>query len=182
MLPPLPGERRKRDSLPSDPAAQMILCTPGTRTYIKLTRKPPNGDFNIDKSDSEIQEQLTGLLSNTWSFIDREHLKNGNEDGVIDKGEGWVYSRKSTHGKYILLIKNAHHKILVPSVHFGKMRIVGNEVTWGVLQSALTALGIYMTEDINKWTECEFEIWDGRYQVGMAYIMKTEDAPAFPPG
>ncbi|KAL8941145.1 MAG: hypothetical protein Q9216_002410 [Gyalolechia sp. 2 TL-2023] len=163
---------RKRDSSPSDSSTQKILCTPGTKTFIKLTRKPPNGDLNIDKSDPAIQNQITGLISDTWTYIDREHLKNGNNDSVIDKGEGWVYSRKSTHGTYGFLVKNAHHKKPVPSFHFGTVEIVGNEVTWGVLQAALSELGIHMTENVNKWTECEFEIWDGKNQVGMAYIVK----------
>ncbi|KAL9025706.1 MAG: hypothetical protein Q9196_005516 [Gyalolechia fulgens] len=178
MLPPVegPGQRRKRDSIPSDPTARITLCTPGTKTYVRLTRKPPNGDFNIDKSDPEIQEQITGLIANTWSFIDREHLKNGHEDGVIDKSDGWVFERTSTHGKYILQVANAHHRKYVPMIHWGTVKIVGYEITWGVLQSALTAVGMYMRSDVNKWTECVFQIWDGRNQVGIGRIIKAGDA------
>lgn len=174
MLPPLDDEPLvKRDSTPIDPLSQIILCTPGTKTYIKLTRKPPNGDLNIDKSDREIQAQITGLIGNTWTFIQREYLMTG-KDGVIDNSEGWVLQRSSTHGSYTLQVANAHHKAYIPSIHFGTVRIVGNEVTWGVLQSALSALGTYMVDDDeNGWTECEFEIWDGRNQVGTARIIKT---------
>ena len=174
MLPPRPDEGlsfRKRDTQTTDPNAQIILCTPGTQTYIKLTRKPPNNDPSIDRASPEIQAQIFGLVGNTFTFIEREHLEHGHEDGVIDEGEGWVLQRRSTHGTYTLQVANAHHKTYPPGFHFGTVKIVGNEITWGVLRAALTALGEYMAIDVNRWTECEFEVWDGKNQVGTARII-----------
>ncbi|KAL8719914.1 MAG: hypothetical protein Q9225_003143 [Loekoesia sp. 1 TL-2023] len=172
MLPPRDDflRHRKRDASPSDPTAQIILCAPGSQTYIKLTRRPSNG-VSDDKSYQEAQEQITQLVGNTWTFIHREHLANGHEDGVIDKGEGWVLERKSSHGSFMLQVANAHHKEYYPRIHFGGVRIVGNEITWGVLRAALMALGEYMN---GEWTECEFEIWDGKNQVGTARIVATK--------
>lgn len=52
------------------------------------------------------------------------------------------------------------------------MKIEGNEITWGVLRSALTALGSHMLVDAAGWSECVFEVWDGRNQVGTARIVR----------
>lgn len=49
------------------------------------------------------------------------------------------------------------------------MKIVGNEITWGVLQAALTGLGDFSAK--HGWTICEFEIWDGLNQVGTAKLL-----------
>lgn len=179
MLPPPPRDdnfhrRIKRDAIPAptDPIQSIILCTPGTETFIKLTRKPRNGDLNYDKSSKEIQEQIALLVGNTWTFIGREHLPPKGQDGVINNAEGWVLERTSSHGRFKLQVANAHHKVPVTRWGgHGSMKIVGNEVTWGVLGAALSAVGQYMAGDKNAWGKCDFEIWDGRNQVGVARIV-----------
>ncbi|KAL9602416.1 MAG: hypothetical protein Q9219_001840 [cf. Caloplaca sp. 3 TL-2023] len=177
LLPPLPqGDPGlgKRDAIPADTQhPRIVLCTPDTETFIKLTRLAPWGDFELEKNSKEIQEQLQGLVSNSWSYIAREHLGNGHEDGVINAGEGWVYERQSTRGGYKLQVANSHHKKYFQRVHFGGVEIVGNEITWGVLRAALTAVRAYMASDKDKWTECEFQIWDGKNQVGTARIVNA---------
>ncbi|KAL8837021.1 MAG: hypothetical protein Q9170_002675 [Blastenia crenularia] len=174
MLPPPPKDdpayNEKRDVPPSDPHAQIVLCTPGTKTFIKLTRTPQGSDFSLEKADRAVQSQISELVGNTWTFIQREHVTGGHKDGVINEGEGWVLQRKSSHGTHILQVANAHHKEYYPKFHFGGVRIVGNEVTWGVLRAALTALGNFMATDVNRWTQCTFQIWDGKNQVGTARI------------
>lgn len=49
------------------------------------------------------------------------------------------------------------------------MKIVGNEVTWGVLKAAIAALGTFFV-DTGAYSACSFEIWDGFHQVGIARI------------
>ncbi|KAL8727365.1 MAG: hypothetical protein Q9181_005741 [Wetmoreana brouardii] len=170
---------------PIDPLGQTILCTPGTETYIKMTRKPPHDDLKYDKSLSDIQSQLESLIGNTWTYITREHLENGHNDSVISRTEefsraegsteqkpGWIFERTSSHGSFRLQVANAHHLVYVPRVHFGTTKVEGNEVTWGVLRAALTALGSHMLIDEAGWTECTFEIWDGFNQVGIARVVR----------
>ncbi len=57
------------------------------------------------------------------------------------------------------------------------VRIVGNEITWGVLDAALQALGQFMVTDTYGWSECEFEVWDGENAVGRARIVKSYILP-----
>ncbi|KAL8687170.1 MAG: hypothetical protein Q9218_006581 [Villophora microphyllina] len=186
MLPPPKGYadigRKRAAAPPIDPAGQAILCTPGTETFIKMTRKPPNGDLNFDKSRAYIQTEIEQLLGNLWTYISREHLENGHTDALISKTEnfppgpnaqpGWIFERGSQHGNFKIQIANAHHKKYVPLYPHGTVRIVGNEITWGVLRAALTALGSHMLIDAAGWTECVFEVWDGLNQVGMGRIIR----------
>ncbi len=155
--------RLKRDAAPKQ---HVIFCTPGTETFIKVTRETPR----LDKGPLENQDQINSLVGNAWTWIDREHLPPKGQDGVINKGEGWIVQRTSPRGTHELLVANAHHIVPVPRWGGGgSLKSVGNEVTWGVLRSALTALGRYMAQ--YGWTNCEFEIWDGMNQVGVARII-----------
>ncbi|KAI4114624.1 MAG: hypothetical protein LQ345_004634 [Seirophora villosa] len=171
---PLPDNRPKtpgrRLFSKRDPSQPLILCTPGTETYIKLTFKPTNLGNALSDSDKEIKGQIEGLVSNAYTYITREHLENAHKDQVINKGEGWVWTKKSTHGLFRLQVANAHHE--VPVVRWGghgTMKIVGNEVTWGVLKAAIAALGTFFV-DTGAYSACSFEIWDGFHQVGIARI------------
>lgn len=76
-------------------------------------------------------------------------------------------------------MKNAHHKAYVPHIHWGTVEIKGHEITWGVLNAALMALNTYMRDDEYGWTECSFEVWDGKNMVGVAEIVRTEDYDSF---
>ncbi|KAL8701049.1 MAG: hypothetical protein Q9201_005114 [Fulgogasparrea decipioides] len=177
----------KRDPAPPiDPHGQTILCAPGTRTYIKMTRILPVEGLEYYKSKSEIQSQLHSLISNTWTYIAREHLENGHNDDVISQTEefnrvqgsieqkpGWIFERTSPHGSYKLQVANAHHIVYVPRIRYGTRKVEGNEVTWGVLRAALTALGSHMLISEAGWTECTFEIWDGFNQVANARVVHT---------
>ncbi|KAL8653789.1 MAG: hypothetical protein Q9210_001893 [Variospora velana] len=154
---------------PSDPSQPLILCSPGTETYIKLTIKPTNVNHALGGNDQEITEDLGGLIGNSWTYIARQYLRTG-KDGVIDKGEGIIWHKISKHGHFVLQVANAHHWKSVPSWNgHGTMKLVGNEVTWGVLRAALTALGKHF-EKTKVWSECSFEIWDGFNQVGTAML------------
>ncbi|KAL8919826.1 MAG: hypothetical protein Q9208_006559 [Pyrenodesmia sp. 3 TL-2023] len=173
MIPPARSEaildrRLKRDAAPTAPKEPLILCAPGTETFIKLTREPPSDNSNDEKAMRT--SEISSLVGNAWSWINREHLPPKGTDGVINKGEGWIVQRTSPSGTYKLQVTNAHHVVPVPRWGGGgRMKIVGNEVTWGVLRAALAALGQYMVA--YGWTICEFEIWDGRNQVGTARIV-----------
>ncbi|KAI4271433.1 MAG: hypothetical protein L6R38_006876 [Xanthoria sp. 2 TBL-2021] len=177
MLPPPPPEKPldrhlKRDAALTDPKQPLILCIPGTETYIKLTRHPPSDGLDGDKAFINDQGQMSSLVANTWTWITREHLPPKGKDGIIDKGEGWIVERKSTHGTHKLLVANAHHAVPVGRWSpngLGTMKIVGNEITWGVLRAALTGLGEFSAR--HGWTVCEFEIWDGRNQAGTAKLL-----------
>ncbi|KAL8703415.1 MAG: hypothetical protein Q9201_003386 [Fulgogasparrea decipioides] len=174
MLPPPTLDDLRHHLKRDTPAGPIILCTPGTETYIKLTSTASDTETEQHKI-KETQDQIAQLVGNTWNFIDREQLPPKRGDGVIDKGEGWVYERTSTHGNFKLQVANAHHKVPVPRWGgHGTMKIVGNEVTWGVLRSALRALGVYMSKETNGWATCEFEIWDGMNQVGTARIIRLQ--------
>ncbi|KAI4233199.1 MAG: hypothetical protein LQ352_008271 [Teloschistes flavicans] len=184
MLPPPKGYAdigRRQIAPPIDEAGETILCTPGTETFIKMTRKPPHGDMNYDKSRQWIQVEIEQLLGNLWTYISRQHLENGHEDGVISKTEdvpnglrplGWIFERTSGQGNFKIQIANAHRRQFRPGYPHGTVRIVGNEITWGVLRAALTALGSYMLIDKAGWTECVFEVWDGFNQVGAGRIVR----------
>lgn len=172
LLPPAPPEERFKPRLKRDaaPKQHIILCTPGTETFIKLTRDTPSDNLNVDRATLNNQEQITSLVADAWTWIDREHLPPKGQDGIINKGEGWIVQRISLRGTHKLLVANAHHIVPVPRWGgHGTLKSVGNEVTWGVLRAALTALGDYMAR--YGWTICEFEIWDGRNQVGVAKII-----------
>ncbi|KAL8730838.1 MAG: hypothetical protein Q9166_003765 [cf. Caloplaca sp. 2 TL-2023] len=180
MLPPRkndPMDKLKRDAQPpADPKAQRVLCAPGTETFIKLTRKFPYDNLMAQKTNEEVQIQLQSLIGNTWTFIERQHLPEGGRggrDGVIkdDKSLDWIFERASPNAAFKLLVANAHHKVYIPRLHFGSVKIEGNEVTWGVLRAALSALGEYFSFDDYGWTRCVFEIWDGPNQVGIAQII-----------
>ena len=73
------------------------------------------------------------------------------------------------------MVANAHRAVPVqrwsPS-GLGTEKIVGNEITWGVLRAALEAVGEFATR--HGWTACGFEIWDGGNQVGRAKITEVE--------
>ncbi|KAL8907757.1 MAG: hypothetical protein Q9207_001240 [Kuettlingeria erythrocarpa] len=171
LLPDVPPEEPFYSGLKRDaaPKQYIILCTPGTETFIKLTHETRSGDSGVDKDPLENQEQISSLISDAWTWINREHLPPKGQDGIINKGEGWIVKRTSPRGTHELLVANAHHIVPVPRWGGGgTLKRIGNEVTWGVLRAALTALMKYMAR--YSWTICEFEIWDGMNQVGIAKI------------
>ncbi|KAI4283177.1 MAG: hypothetical protein L6R35_005242 [Caloplaca aegaea] len=164
-----PPEPDGAPTTPSDSSQPLILCAPSTETYIKLTIKPTNVNHALGGNDQEIAEDLGGLIGNSWTYITRQYLIAG-KNGVINKGEGIIWQKISTHGHFILQVANAHHWKPVPKWGgHGTMKIVGNEVTWAVLRAGLTALGTHFQET-NVWSECSFEIWDGFNQVGTAMV------------
>ncbi|KAL8910406.1 MAG: hypothetical protein Q9171_004279, partial [Xanthocarpia ochracea] len=156
----IPPGRMKREV--PDPKAEVVLCASGTETFIKLTRKFPTDDPMAQKNNRDTQEQLQGLVANTWSFIKREYLENPQKgDAVInrnnnpfdEKSTGWIFQRTSSYSTYKLQVANYHRRKYIPSVHGARWRIVGNEITWGVLDAALQALGQFMVTDTYGWTE-----------------------------
>ncbi|KAL8840526.1 MAG: hypothetical protein Q9205_004553 [Flavoplaca limonia] len=168
--------RHKRAAGVRDPKKPIVLCTPGTETYIKLTRQTPIidavVDINLDKPNLTAQFEISLVVGHTVNEIESEHLPPYAEDGIIDKGEGWIIQRTSPDKTHQLLVANAHHAIPVPrwsANGHGTMKIVGNEITWGVLRSALDALRTFAAR--HGWGLCTFEIWDGMNQVGIAKII-----------
>ena len=169
--------RHKRRAGVRDPKKPVILCTPGTETYIRLTRQLPVIDgvveWNPDNFDLQAQNQISSLVNRTIKWIQLEHLPPNAQDGVIDKGEGWIVQRTSYEETHQLLVANAHHAIPVPrwgaAGPRGYMKSVGNEVTWGVFQAALEAYRTFAVS--HGWGVCTFEIWDGMNQVGTAKII-----------
>ncbi|KAL8859652.1 MAG: hypothetical protein Q9178_003766 [Gyalolechia marmorata] len=180
----IPAGRMKRyDPAALDPHAEYILCASGTETFVKLTRKYPTLNPINQKNDKDSQEQLQGLVADSWSFIKREYLENPQKgDGVInnnnnpfeEESTGWIFQRQSSHNIYKLQVANYHDKQPGFSLNLPTVRIVGNEITWGVLDVALQALGQHMVSDTYGWTECELEIWDGENAVGRARIVKAD--------
>lgn len=169
---PYYNDNGKRALLGANPKETKILCTPGTETFIKLKRTFHSDNLLADKSDKDIQSRLAMLPANAIKHIWEYHLnKTGAGDGVINgnrQSVGWIWERVGYFGFYKLQVANAHRRRFIP---FGTA-IGGNEVTWGVLKAALLALTEYMVKDtIYGWTECSFEIWDGRNQVGAARIV-----------
>lgn len=139
-----------------------------------MTRKFPTIDLMVEKNSTETQDQLYSLLGNTFTWIKRERLDDlSRADAVIhpEKDLEMIVRRASPDGRYQLQVFNAHQDV----IHHrwgghGTKRIVGNEVTWHVLFSALGALIEYMTTNPYGWGQCYFEIWDGKIQVGWAKV------------
>ncbi|CAO1598372.1 hypothetical protein XANCAGTX0491_002141 [Xanthoria calcicola] len=179
MLPPPPKEDPlgwiegplKGDAAPTDANEPVILCIAASETFIKLTRRPFADGMDVDTAFVKDQGDISSLVASTYAWIEAEHLPPNGQDGVIDMGEGWIVQRKSPSGTHQLLVANAHHAVPLarwsPAGH-GTMKIVGNEITWGVLWVALEALGEFAAT--HGWTLCEFEIWDGLNQVGTAKL------------
>lgn len=179
MLPPPPTEDPlgwiegplKRDAAPTDANEPVILCVAASETFIKLTRRPFADGMDVDTAFVKDQGDISSLVASTYAWIEAEHLPPNGQDGVIDMGEGWIVQRKSPSGTHQLLVANAHHAVPLarwsPAGH-GTMKIVGNEITWGVLRVALEGLGEFAAT--HAWTLCEFEIWDGLNQVGTAKL------------
>ncbi|KAL8948905.1 MAG: hypothetical protein Q9222_004942 [Ikaeria aurantiellina] len=180
MLPPIgyfdDVPKMKRDDPPPTSSAESVICQGGTETYIKLT--PKASDFHGQLDSKENQEQISQLVGNAWTYITREYLGDRDLDGVIKKAEGWVFERTSSHATFKLQIANSYErkKTYVPNVHgWLSSKLVGHEITWGVLRAALTALGTHM--DIEKlWTPCSFEVWDGPNQVGIGRIVVYDES------
>ncbi|CAL8581223.1 hypothetical protein XPA_006924 [Xanthoria parietina] len=181
LLPPRPKEdpldtllegRHKRDAAPTGTRAPIVICMAGTETYIKLTRQLPPDGMDGDTAFIKDQGQISSLVASTYAWIGANYLPPKVPDGVIDKGEGWIVQRSSRSKTHKLLVANAHHAVPVPRWSpngHGTMKMVGNEITWGVLRVALEGLGEYSAT--RGWTPCEFEIWDGLNQVGMAKLV-----------
>lgn len=128
-----------------------------------------------DTIDRKIQSQIRELVDTTWVSVSKARIRENLEDGVIngDKNTlGVIFSRTGPFGGYKLQVANAHHKKYVPKIHFGAVKIEGHEITWGVLSAALMTVNAFMRDDHYGWTECKFEIWDGRNLVGIARIVR----------
>ncbi|KAI4232952.1 MAG: hypothetical protein L6R40_007232 [Gallowayella cf. fulva] len=185
MLPPRkrdpddPDDREKRDlQVPADPKAMKIICAPGTTTFIKLTRNFRSDDL---MTDTKVQEQIRTLIAEAHHFIQRSRIGNSRYGDVINDDKnyfheeslGWIWETVSPHANFKLQVANAHRKKPVPGFHFGTMKIVGEDITWQVLDTALQSLGEYMSIDKYGMTECELEIWDGPVQVGSARVIRN---------
>ncbi|KAL8999378.1 MAG: hypothetical protein Q9169_001804 [Polycauliona sp. 2 TL-2023] len=166
----------KRMLTTSNPKETKILCTPGTETFIKLTRTFDSTNLLADKMDDNTQTRLPRLPASAILYIFDEHLnKTGAGDAVINRDKwsvGWIWERKGADGDFKLQIANGHNYQPVP---FLGLVAAGNEITWGVLKAALEALIAYMAKDeIYGWTKCRFEIWDGPNRVGFARIVNMD--------
>ncbi|KAL8773650.1 MAG: hypothetical protein Q9209_001416 [Squamulea sp. 1 TL-2023] len=184
--PAYPNDKAKRDApgaIPKDPKETIVLCAPGSETFIKLTRKFQNDDdLMTEKNDRDIQGQIRSLVADTYTYTERERLANPNYgDVVIDdekssgrkKAPGWIYERSSMFDTYKLQVANAYRIVPKPCWSANghcTMHIVGKALKWGAFDTALQILGEFMITDQYGWTQCTFEIWDGPAQVGMARI------------
>ncbi|KAL8785888.1 MAG: hypothetical protein Q9213_003120 [Squamulea squamosa] len=189
LLPPLPrgpNDKTKRDAapgaIPKDPKATIVLCAPGSETFIKLTRKFQSDDLMTEKNDPGIQGQIRSLVADTYTYAQRERFKNPKYGDVViydeksDRGvrtPGWIYERIGMYDTYKLQVANAYRVVpkpcWSPNGHC-TMQFVGKPLKWGELNTALQILGEFMVTDQYGWTQCTFEIWDGPAQVGMARI------------
>ncbi|KAL9009040.1 MAG: hypothetical protein Q9180_009440, partial [Flavoplaca navasiana] len=66
--------RHKRAAGVKDPKKPIILCTPGTETYIKLTRQPPIIDtvidINLDQPNLTAQFEISSVVGLTFDEIE----------------------------------------------------------------------------------------------------------------
>ncbi|KAL8685380.1 MAG: hypothetical protein Q9224_005840, partial [Gallowayella concinna] len=138
MLPPF-SANTVDESPPSpapDPKAVTVLCTPGTETFIKMTRSFPSDEFMTEKDSTETQQQLQSLIENTFTWIGRKNVQDPRHGDVIvhpQKDLVPILSRTSPHGQYQLQIFNAHRMVVHhrwSTLGHGTRRIQGKEVTW----------------------------------------------------
>ncbi|KAG8525339.1 uncharacterized protein KY384_008983 [Bacidia gigantensis] len=134
-----------RDTPPRD---QDLWCLAGTNTFVipRLFAKaqvPDSAQVIAEGTNSTIAE----TIDQTQDHID--HYK----DGVINYGydSGW-----RVHGDNFVYLEVTHAK--------------KNQVTYGVLNSAIKALRDYMSQPGKWFGQCGFDIWDGPNQVGEGYI------------